>query len=78
VVADRADAAEPLDEDGGLPVGAALDEALEAAEFDDMEPGLLDLPGVIEMDGDLPVAFDPGHGLDRDLSGHVHAPFSRT
>ena len=37
VVAHRADAAEPLDEDRRLPVGAALDEPLEAAELDDVE-----------------------------------------
>ena len=43
VVADRADAAQPLDEDRDLPVGMALDEALEAAELDDVEARLGDL-----------------------------------
>ena len=70
VVADRADAAEPLDEDRGLPVGPALDEALEAAELDDVEAGLGHLAGVVQPDGDLAVAFDPGDGFDRDLSTH--------
>ncbi len=77
VVADRADAAEPLDEDRGLPVGAALDEALEAAELDDVEAGLGHLAGVVEADGDLAVAFDPGDGFDGDLSTHGGSSFSR-
>ena len=68
VVADRADAAEPLDEDRGLPVGPALDEALEAAELDDVEAGLGHLAGVVELDGDLAVALDPGDRFDGDLS----------
>jgi len=38
VMADRADAAEPLNEDRRFPVRTALDEALEAAELDDVEP----------------------------------------
>ena len=70
VVADRADAAEPLDEDGGLPVGAALDEALEAAELDDVETGLDDLAGVVQPDGDLAVALDAGDGFDRYFLTH--------
>ena len=41
VVADRADAAEPLDEHGHFPEGPALDEPLEAAELDDVQPRLL-------------------------------------
>ena len=43
VVADRADAAQPLHQDRHLPERAALDEALEAAELDDVQPGLHDL-----------------------------------
>jgi hypothetical protein len=70
VVADRADAAEPLDEDGRFPIGPALDEALEAAELDDVETGLGHPAGVIQPDGDLAVSFDPGDGLDRYFSTH--------
>ena len=77
MVADRADAAEPLDEDRGLPVGPALDEALEAAELDDVETGLGHLAGVVQPDGDLAVAFDPGDGFDRDLSSHGRSLSSR-
>ena len=40
VVADRADAAQPLHQDRHLPEGPALDEALEAAELDDVQAGL--------------------------------------
>jgi hypothetical protein len=77
-MADRTDAAKPLDEDRGLPIGPVLDEALEATEFDDMETGPDYLPGVIEVDGDLAVAFHPGDGFDRDLSSHGHPPFNHT
>ncbi len=70
VVAHRADAAEPLDEDRRLPVGAALDEPLETAELDDVEPRAGDLALVVELDGDLPVALDSGDGLYGDLSSH--------
>ncbi len=74
VVAHRADAAEPLDEDRRLPVGAALDEPLEAAELDDVEPRLGDLAVVVELDGDLAVALDSGDGFYRDLSCHERCP----
>ena len=77
VVADGADAAEPLDEDRGLPVGTALDEPLETAELDDVEPGLDYLTGVVQPDGDLAVAFDPGDGFDRYLLTHGRSLFSR-
>jgi hypothetical protein len=43
VVAHRADAAEALDDDRQLPERAALDEALEASELDDVQPRLFDL-----------------------------------
>jgi len=67
VVADGADAAEALDEDGDFPVGAALDEALEAAELHDVEAGLLDLVLFVEQDGDFSVSFDAGHWLNDNL-----------
>jgi len=41
VMTDRADAAESLNQNRDFPVGAALNEAFKPAEFDDMEPGLL-------------------------------------
>jgi hypothetical protein len=71
VMAHRADAAEPLDEDRSFPVGAALDEPLEAAELDDVEARADDLAIVVELDSDLPVALDAGDGFYGDLSGVV-------
>ena len=67
VVAHRADAAQPLHQDRHLPEGAALDEALEAAELDDVQAGLLHLALLVEQDGDLAVSLDAGHRLDDDL-----------
>jgi len=74
VMADRADPAEPLHEDGHLPVRPPLGETFETAELDDVKPGLGDLPAVVEMDGHLAVAFYPGDGVDRDLSRHDGFP----
>jgi hypothetical protein len=34
------------------------------------DPGPGDPAVVVELDGDLGVPFDPGHGLDDDLAGH--------
>ncbi len=50
------------------PRGAPLNEALEAAEFDDMETGLLDLVGLVQANGHLAVAFDPCDRIDDDLA----------
>ena len=65
-VADRADAAQPLHGDRHLPVRPALDEDLEAAELDDMEPDLVDPVLLVEQDRHLSVALDARDGLDRD------------
>jgi hypothetical protein len=70
VVADRADAAEPLDRDRHLPVRAPLDEALEASELDDVQAGLLHLACIIEQDRDLAVSFDAGNRFDHDSILH--------
>ncbi len=79
MVADRADAAQSLDDDRDLPVHPALDESLEAAELDDVEPGLLDLAGLVQADGDLAVALHPGDRVDDDparAGGSLHAAHS--
>ena len=68
MVADRADAAQALDDDGDLPIHPALDEALEPAELDDVEARLFDLAGLVEADGDLAVALHPGDRIDDDLA----------
>ena len=65
---DRTNATEALDDDRDFPVHPALDEALEAAKFDDVKPRLFDLAGFIEPDGHLAVTLDPGDGIDDDLA----------
>jgi hypothetical protein len=65
-MADRANAAEPLDEHGDFPEWPALDEPLEAAELHDVQPGLGDLVVLIEKNRDLAVTLDSGYRLDDD------------
>jgi hypothetical protein len=72
VVAHRADAAEPLHRDRHLPVRPALDEALEAAELDDVQPGLLHLAALVEQDRDLAVTLDTGDRFDHDAACSIH------
>ena len=71
VVRHRADAAQPLHHHGHFPVRAALDELLEAAEFHDVQPDLVDAVLVVEEQRHLAVALDPGHRVDR----HAPEPF---
>ena len=66
VVADGADPAEALHEDRHLPVGPALDEALEAPKLDDVQAHLLNPVVVVEEDGHLAVTLDTRHWLDDD------------
>jgi hypothetical protein len=73
VVADRADAAQPLHQHRDLPERPALDEALEAAELHDVQPGLLHLLCLVEQDRDLAVSFDAGDRLDDDFLSPVVA-----
>ena len=88
MVADRADAAQPLHHDRNLPIGAAFDKSLEAAKFDDVQADLMDLVVVVEQDRDLAVTFDAGDRIDGDAaqffgmgggfeSGHVASPLNR-
>ena len=71
VVRYRADAAQALHHHRHFPVGTALDELLEAAELDDVQSDLMHLVVVVEQDGDLAVAFDPGHRVDGDAPQQV-------
>jgi hypothetical protein len=65
VVADRADAAQALHDDGHSQYRPALDEPLEAAELHDVQPRLVDLVvAVVQVDGHLAVPLDAGHRLD--------------
>ena len=68
MVADRADAAQPLHHHRHLPVGPALDEFLEAAEFDDVQPRLMDVVVLVQQQRDLAVALDARHRLDDDAA----------
>ena len=68
VVRYRADAAQALDHDRHFPVWATLDEFLEAAELDDVQAHLMHLVLLVEQDGDLAVALDARHGIDRDAA----------
>ena len=43
LMADRADAAQPLHEEWHFPIGTSLNEFLETAEFDDVETRLVDV-----------------------------------
>ena len=68
MVAHGADAAEPLHHDRHFPVRAALDEFLEATEFDDVQAHLVHLVVIVEQDRDLAMALDPRHGIDGDAA----------
>ena len=67
-VADRANAAQTLYDDGHLPVRPAPDEDLEAAKLDDVEPDLMDPVLLVEEDAHLSVSLDPRDGLDGDAA----------
>src|SRR5579863_9516367 len=65
-MAHRTDAAEALHRNGHLPVRSALDEDLEAAELDDMEPDLMNPVLRVEEDRHLAMPLDTGDRLDGD------------
>jgi hypothetical protein len=69
-VADGADAADARHERRHLVERAPLAELLEAAELRDVEPGVGDVTGVVELQRDLRVPFDPGDGVDGDRLSH--------
>ena len=71
MVTDEADSADALHQHRRLPERVALNELLEAAELDDMQPGVDDVVVVVEVHGDLAVALDPGDGIDDQLSAHA-------
>jgi len=86
MMAHRADTAQALHEHRHLGVGSLLDKFFEAAEFDDVQAGLLHLAVLIEQQGDLAVALHPGDrvygiagepaGLLRCFQVSVHCLFS--
>src|SRR5271165_3701227 len=65
-----ADGTDPANAGGDarhLVVGSAFGEFLEPAHLSHVELGACDFPTVIEMNGDLRVSFDTGHGIDGDV-----------
>jgi hypothetical protein len=68
VVRHRADAAQALHHHRHFPVGPALDELLEAAELDDVQPHLLHAVVRVEQDRHLAMAFDPRQRVDGDAA----------
>ena len=67
-VAHRADSADPRHQRRHLAQRPALADALEAAELRDVEVGVGDRAGLVELDGDLGVALDAGDRVDDDLA----------
>ena len=68
MVAHRANAAQALHHHRHLPVRTALDEALETAEFDDVQPYLAHLIAFVEQDRDFAVALYARDGVDGDAA----------
>ena len=64
MMADRANAAEPLDQNGDFPVGAALDETLESPKFNNVEPGLLYPVILIQEQRHFAVTLHPGDRIN--------------
>jgi hypothetical protein len=92
VVADRADAAQPLHHHRHFPVRPTLDELLERAELDDVQARLLDVVVLVHQQRDLAVALDArqrldhhaaqllgvGGGFQRERAHSGLCPFSRS
>ncbi len=67
VMADRANPADARGDVGHFEVHAAFAELFKAAEFIDVHIRLFDFTGIIQVDGDLGMSFDPGYWFDRDF-----------
>ncbi len=68
MMAHRTDTTQTLDDDWNFPVQPPLDESLEPAKLDNVEPSLFDLAGLIQPNGDLAVTFDARDRVDDDLA----------
>jgi hypothetical protein len=66
VVTDWADAAQALYGHRYFPIRPALDEFLEAAKFNDVQPRLADVVIAIRQKCDLAVTFNPTQRIDSD------------
>src|ERR1017187_7360778 len=63
---DGTDAADARGDPRHLVKRAALGELLETADLRHLEPRVGDVAGVVQLDGDLGVAFNAAHRLDRN------------
>jgi prolyl-tRNA editing enzyme YbaK/EbsC (Cys-tRNA(Pro) deacylase) len=68
MVRHRADAAQPLHHHRHLPVRAAADEGLEAAELDDVQPRLAHAVVLVEQQRHLAVALHARQRVDGDAA----------
>ena len=68
MVAHRADAAQPLHHHRRFPVGTALNEFLEAAKLDDMQPHLMHMVVLVQQQRHLAVSLDARHRVDGDAA----------
>src|ERR1039457_6721728 len=66
LMTDGADAADARSDARHFVKRAALSELLETADLRHLEPRVGDIAGVIQLDGDLGVAFNAAHRLDRN------------
>src|SRR5664279_6518067 len=63
---DGADAADARGDPRRFVKWTAFGELLKAADLRHPELGVRNIAGVVQLDGDLGVAFDAAHGLDRN------------
>jgi hypothetical protein len=61
VVADGADSAKTLYQNGSFPVGTTLYKTLKTAEFNNMKAGLSHVHIIIELNGNFTVSFNSGY-----------------
>ena len=73
-VAHRADAADSRHQAGHLMERASLAEFLEAAELGHVKLRRPHLARIVQIDGDLGVPFNSGHGMNHDALGHLSKP----
>jgi hypothetical protein len=66
MMTDRANAAQTLYQHRQFPIGAALNEAFKAPEFDDVQTGLFDMIVFIQEQSHLAMTFDTGYGINDD------------
>src|ERR1700693_246219 len=69
-MAHRTDSANSSAEPRHLPEGPADAEFLEATKFRYVEAGIGHLVGIVQVNRDLGVTFNPRHRIDDDTPGH--------